>query len=532
IDYWTYDEEAQFDEAIQGAWAAAQEASAVAEEAYSEAVQVHGKAAAIADTSAKAASHELYAQDGNLQVTLHGTTFQWGEGDPSPDNIRPIDGVDTAWIQTGRKNLAKLEANFAQGAVMTISGDKFKVECTEDNDTVIATVAKVFLTRFFTYIISSTAQDVLFWRLFEHGTNKPAVPIRNVAHNRPFISDYTGWADIAVGLKYEGTPSDVGVGTITEGTVQLEIGSVATDYEPYNATTQDLPMLPDGEPLYEGDTVDNDWASGCDKKITINEVTNIFENPVTGGGFKRFAIETPDIVDSRKTYSALIPHLDTAFDSSAFRGWDVTGRPGYNMIFIVAPSEYTTATLKEYLIANNFAVYYRSVDFKPENELRLCRVERKMHREVLDGTENIADQNAGTENHLVTIREVPTMKDGLHLINSKCSHFPIVNIGNNNTYLGIGGYGVSIYVRDSVYNTAALLKEYLTAQYAAGTPVTVIYELATPEVYCTDARILPSMQLMPETVCGSEETEVKYHHDTKHYIDGQIAAAVALALNG
>ena len=64
------------------------------------------------------------------------------------------------------------------------------------------------------------------------------------------------------------------------------------------------------------------------------------------------------------------------------------------------------------------------------------------------------------------------------------SHFPtkIDNSDTEHTRCGGGLFNeIYIYISRSVATTAADLKSYLAAQYAAGTPVTVWYALATPE---------------------------------------------------
>lgn len=64
--------------------------------------------AGVPDTSAKAASHTLHAQDAPMSITLYGQTYQ-EEGTPSPDSPKAISGVDVAKVHCGGKNLIDLE---------------------------------------------------------------------------------------------------------------------------------------------------------------------------------------------------------------------------------------------------------------------------------------------------------------------------------------------------------------------------------------------------------------------------------------
>lgn len=67
------------------------------------------------------------------------------------------------------------------------------------------------------------------------------------------------------------------------------------------------------------------------------------------------------------------------------------------------------------------------------------------------------------------------------------SHFPVISILANNTNQGVGAWNTALYLRwKALFTDVDSLKAYLAAQKAAGTPVQVAYQLATPEVYATD----------------------------------------------
>lgn len=67
------------------------------------------------------------------------------------------------------------------------------------------------------------------------------------------------------------------------------------------------------------------------------------------------------------------------------------------------------------------------------------------------------------------------------------SHFPVISILANNTNQGVGAWNTALYLRwKALFTDVDSLKAYLAAQKAAGTPVQVAYQLATPETYATD----------------------------------------------
>ncbi len=76
---------------------------------------------------------------------------------------------------------------------------------------------------------------------------------------------------------------------------------------------------------------------------------------------------------------------------------------------------------------------------------------------------------------------LPASSANLNLI---CSHYKTdaLPIGNNQTSNAISGYRdtATVYIRDDAYTSTEAYKAYLSAQYAAGTPVQIAYKLATP----------------------------------------------------
>lgn len=298
----------------------------------------------IIDTSARAASHELHAQDGPLAVTLYGKTTETGTGDKSPDNPHTISGVETATVNAGGNEIS-------------------------------------------------------------------------------------------------------------------------------------MPLLPDGSPLHGNGTMDdaieNDVLSGCDKKIVLD------------------GSQTPGSVTAltsvvRVVYSGLAenvqPHtVMTAYaavrycDRLTFEtGWATDNEHFYvqagGQIAIYIKTDRLASADRDgvnaYLAANPLTVYYRSTEYTPDKDLRVCRVVRRWG--VIDS-----------------------------------------------------------------YSGESVTTEYVSSTGALDSGATVVYKLASAHIYMTDPLDLRKPTgIMPVTVTGSGETAVDYPHETKHYIDSQIAAAVALALNG
>lgn len=89
------------------------------------------------------------------------------------------------------------------------------------------------------------------------------------------------------------------------------------------------------------------------------------------------------------------------------------------------------------------------------------------------------------------------------------SHFPVISILANNTNQGVGAWNTALYLRwKALFTDVDSLKAYLAAQKAAGTPVQVAYQLATPETYATDPLDIDNTA-GPLTVMTGGEIEVR-----------------------
>lgn len=148
-------------------------------------------------------------------------------------------------------------------------------------------------------------------------------------------------------------------------------------------------------------------------------------------------------------------------------------------------------------------------------------VVRRIKKRVLTGAENFAKNDSSS----ATLYYLSTGMPKFAIQTAYCTHLPSliaygktpachVNLSPNSLLLN---FGESIMDAQPSGNTSAGLKEYLAAQYAAGTPVTVWYVLAEPEEE-------PLENLLPiQTIKGSDvltaDTTVQ---PSEIYIKGEI----------
>lgn len=132
---------------------------------------------------------------------------------------------------------------------------------------------------------------------------------------------------------------------------------------------------------------------------------------------------------------------------------------------------------------------------------------RRWKRVVFDGTENWGLSRTESGNNRYFIRVPDAVAYNL-LSQIVCSHWP--SIGPGQTWqdktgitLSLGNADKNIWIYDPRFAQADLptFKAWLAAQYAAGTPVTVVYQLAEPVITKIE-EILPFSNFLPSADSG------------------------------
>ena len=160
---------------------------------------------------------------------------------------------------------------------------------------------------------------------------------------------------------------------------------------------------------------------------------------------------------------------------------------------------------------------------------------RRWGRVELDGTEawaTSATETAGKYRVSLSIADVLPTTTFSQVSSCRCSHYTTIS-ADNTYHLQVGisaNYGTShgIFIYDDAYDAQDLTdwKAYLAAQAAAGTPVTVLYQLAAPVVTQHDpARLLP-----PAPACrvfaDAGSVDVGYNRDINSVV-AKLEAALA-----
>lgn len=299
----------------------------------------------------------------------------------------------------------------------------------------------------------------------------------------------------------------------------LNLGSTAMPYEPYQGSVTTLPIP---RPLRRvGDVKDKCVTrvkSECDKKIVFDgSADEDWSKIVVSGIGTIWRINQSDALYRQTPLSNIYPSVSYV----TFRREGVIyiqSVKGVTVIDILDSSINTIENWRAKLSSTPLTVYYQSTAYDGTNGLDVCMTEYQTGFVELDGTEDMALGNidASQKVQQFNISNVLSSPKGTDAI---CSHISSASSVNGES---ISIYDnrllVAVWLRDPLleYGFVAgdsgtyvhAFKAYLAAQKAAGTPVQVAYQLATPETYATDPVDFDNTA-GPLTVVTGGQVEVK-----------------------
>lgn len=204
-----------------------------------------------------------------LHVVSQIVPVQDGEGDPSPDNVRPIRGRDEANLWVAGKNLIgnfKPGENSVLGVAWSIDSDSISAagtasggtSTTATDDLLNLTIKKLPQA---IYVVSykTTDSNIAFVAVIY---SSDGTAIKYLSNGVPYTLQETGaymnvYAQVTNGKTVNGKIYDI----------QLEINSVPTPYEPYRGSTITLPF---GQTVYGGTL---DWTTGV---LSVDWISHTF----------------------------------------------------------------------------------------------------------------------------------------------------------------------------------------------------------------------------------------------------------------
>ena len=412
------------------------------------------------------------------KITVEGATSQPGSGDPSPDNIRMIDGVgmyDRCVVLDGSEDwiLEPPPDTIRQRAYIDLG-----VGNEADNYGAGAS------SRNFNFHEASIGDSTLRFyfnlskldRLELHGAASyfnsygfsSAQKIKDFFSASPTIIWYRS-ADF-----YKCKGPFYYVHEVSDGTTS-----------PYKAIGIEL-----NAPLFDGDSLEIGGPSGFDKMVVLDGSEEYVHHTVWIGNPSAFEVVKAELASAPMPYT---PTKVPALVSSAFAsGLSFNAVAGSNFSypvisgrddnFVVSIPGITSPTAaKAYFQAHPLIVFYKSVNYTPEADIAVALESHQQAALVLDGTEGF--EYRADSGLFVSASNTTTGKKGNGAV--VCSDFK----GETGTQpysdnaIAINSYG-QLVIKSSTYGTdAGALSEAIATRYSAGTPVQVVYELASVATY-------------------------------------------------
>lgn len=451
-------------------------------------------------------------------LTMAGKTTQEGTGDPSPENIRMIHGIgwyDAMIVWDGSSDESIWSAS-AQGAFFT----DFPASAPEAN-----------------WYISNPAKSN-WMSVLPIGTSSAEQPDYSIILNHPAIGQRR------IQFKINSSISTVSDARAYLADHPLYFWYHSKDYykstgpfytvvelsdDPYRAVGFEL-----NQPLFEGDTLQVGVPSGCDQMIVLDGSADEQLRRVKGGtdGFYYFEVTTsvaPVIPQSPKIVGQILSDLYPALPTDmGYKGVKSVGITSNGRVCIFDPNLVTETALRDNLAAHPLTILYRSTEYAKEDDIPVAIEKHTGNYLIFDGTETVTATTSGNNTPYLQIAGVADNHKSSHRLVSNVAPFAY-SYGGAGAFTDYGNivFGKAWCQSNGFSNTETMaedFKSFLTAQYSAGTPVQVVYELSTPVSY---ARPVPTMIAQPGedgtfTVVGENSLSVLL----KAFQDGGDAATL------
>ena len=412
-------------------------------------------------------------------ITAYGETPQGG----TTEAPVALTGVDNVFVGDNNLLPKATETRTLNGVTFTPNPDgSVSVSGTATNDT--------------SYPFKEGLDDSLFGQTvcLSGGSIQTQLVINEKMHSGEWVRNVIVNAKIpaVVGVLSKQADDNILYGTIyvpTGTTVNttiypmLNLGNTAMPYEPYQGSVTPLPIP---RPLHKvGDVRDvcrTRVKSVYDKRIVLDGAEDWKMGSAVGDG-------APYIFcDLLNDHYQAFPIISSRFPSTNILAsnknqgigcWDRSLYLRYDSLFT------NVEELKTYLSAHPLTVYYQSTAYDGTNGLDVCLMKYQTGFVELDGTEGIEYQSAYNR-FAYTLPSTAVNDSGF------CSHYKklMTSAPGEDKYIVIRPEAVYFY--DSQYTNADAFNAYLAAQKAAGTPVQVAWQLATPWTLTTPPARSPS----------------------------------------
>lgn len=448
-------------------------------------------------------------------LVLKGRTMV--SGTPSPDAPVTITGVKPQTVAVTGKNLIppKAASETINGVTCTVNADgSLTLNGTATGNCFFHCPDMEIVSGIYTLSSGVKLPAGITLILRKKDINKQIMYVYAGSSSKTKPTGYSGKAFVYVAVS-SGT-------TVTNLTLypQLEVGSEATAYEPYQGetiTSDEVELYGDAhtvgknliptmdEPLSANGitcTVNVDGSITLDGTATANTYINFPHMMIKAGTYTLSsgnAIPTGIGLSLREANNQSANLLRVSNGQSEATGTIVYNGDAYAYIGITSGTTVSNLTLYPQLELGSEATAYEpyqgmttALEDGDSLDLATGEVVRRWKRLELDGTEAWTAHFSGEEwYYALTLSDIAADCEGGATIQFASSHF-VPRYTSNMDRIYIAGYGnaLTIFYSGVSDHTAASFKIWLAAQKDAGTPVTVLYRLKKPEVVSGGAHSL------------------------------------------
>lgn len=440
-----------------------------------------------------------YADENRIgSVTAYGNNSQTSGTTTAPISMN---GVDSVQVSGNNLFLNNAETETKSGITFTVNPDK-SVTVNGTNST---SGSAVFYTGYNeslpagSYTLSGTSSLT--------GSAEIEIKIKRVRGTFEWFSInsslHTKTLNIATGDIIDSFYVTVRAGQTADNITvypMLNVGSTALPYEPYNGNITPLPIP---RPLHKvGDVRD----------VCVTRVKSIYDKRIVLDGSENWTAR------SNTSHSFVVGLSVRSLKglSDSYYSMRVNDIDVINGVYLLNTSSITITDLaystveefKAHLSEHPLTVYYQSAAYDGTNGLDVCLTEYQTGFVEIDGETVRGSYAQNGERPYGVVVSPSTIVSPESLI---CSN---ANVENQNLNWGYV-YAAKNPIKDFIFGligsditSTTELNAYFAAQKAAGTPVQVVYQLATPEQYATDP-IDFNNDAGPLTVVTGGQVEVK-----------------------
>ena len=413
------------------------------------------------------------------KITVEGATSQPGSGDPSPDNIRMIDGIgmyDKMIVLDGSEVWTRNDGWANKSLFVVFGALSVDSDVPVDAYVVKATAKSASLEVESAAELSVSASSKQGFALTGRAVYVAVSGITSASDLKFYLSSHPLIIWYRSVDFYKSKGPFYYVHEVSDGTES-----------PYKAIGIEL-----NAPLFDGDSLKVGVPSGCDKMVVLDGAENwtksgsvkdtYFANnvlPVKANSPISDAApldECKAIASHTLAYNPII-----AWANLLVNQFSVSDR----QIGVRVPGFDTAEEFKEWLSTNPLTIFYRSVNYTPEADIAVALEKRVNGYAVFDGTEiSMEDATGNIPIYSYNLDNASRVQYD-DVISSHYIKKPDINALNN---IDLGIRLVSSYpgvlFRDSEnYTTKTAFDSFISGQNDLGTPVQVVYELASAATY-------------------------------------------------